>query len=376
MKLSKKLLLISIICISFLSQAGCWDQKMYENIGFILQMGIETDVNGNLVLSVTSPVVSPDAEEKSEFLTTNAERLIRSSRERLRDTSGRMLQGGKIQLLHFSKEIAEKKGINEFLDIFFRDPENPLLANIVIVDGSPREMMQISQSYKDKPRPAIYINNLLLDTRRRGRAPESRIYDFSILSHSKSIDPVAPIIRYDNEKIEATGTALFNGDRMVGQIDTRQTVLLIALLGRKNGIEYTYNRPLPGDKQEMITQGASLFFRNIKRKISINVSGSEPVININMQMKTILDEYNWTDNLDKNEKEKKLEQTISNSVRSECKQLLSYLQGIGSDPLGFGEIVRVKNNKYWKKVNWKDAYKSAKINVNVKVNIESYGTLG
>jgi len=55
--------------------------------------------------------------------------------------------------------------------------------------------------------------------------------------------------------------------------------------------------------------------------------------------------------------------------------LLKYLQEIGSDPVGFGEIIRAKHNEYFKSVSWKTVYPKVKFDIDVKINIEFYGAL-
>jgi spore germination protein len=337
-------------------------------------MGLETGPDGKLLFSMTSPVVSQDAQSKSEFLYTSSENLIRSSREKIRNTQGKLLQGGKIQLVYFSKELAQK-GINEFLEIFIRDPENPLLANVVIVDGSPKEMMESSLEFKDKPRPAFYVNNLLLDARRRSAAPEMRIYNFSILSYSKTIDPVAPLIRYDKKKIEVIGSALFSGDKMVGDINTDQTILLNLLMGKSRDGGYTYREEDPNGEGESLKKGTVILMKKPKCKIKIETSGSSPVINIKLSINAFLNEDSGPRNLDDSEKKAKLEEAIADSVKTDVLTLLKQLQTIGSDPIGFGEILRSKQNEYWKSVDWKEKYKSAAYDLDVKLNIKSYGTM-
>ncbi|HEX9062898.1 MAG TPA: Ger(x)C family spore germination protein [Clostridia bacterium] len=374
MKTVTKCFITAIVFMSLLLQTGCWDQKQFEEIGFILQMGLETGKHGKMLLSLTTPVVSPEAEKKAELLCTSSEKLIRSSRDMIRNSSGKLLQGGKIQIIYFSKELAEKGELEEFFDVYFRDPENPLLANVVIVDGSPKEMMELSLDFKSKPRPAMYVNQLLMDARRRASAPEMRVYNFSILKWSKTIDPVTPLVGYNKEAVNVEGSALFSGDKMVGVIDTDQTMLLNALMGKSGG-EYTYRDSELDKSDQKIKKGAVISFKNTKPKIKIDTNDSSPVINIRLDINALLDEYSGIQNLDIEENKEKLEEIFSESIRTDILKLLKQLQSVDSDPIGFGEILRSTQNKYWKLIDWKKVYGEAVLNVDVKLNIESYGTL-
>lgn len=374
MKKIKRTMLTSVVFIGLLLQTGCWDQKLFEEIGFVLEMGLELNGEGALTFSVSVPAVSPNTESHTKFLTTSSENLIRSSREKLRDVAGRQLQGGKIQFIYFSKDLA-KIGINEFLEIFFRDPENPLLANMIVVDGSPKEMMELSKEFKDRPRPSYYVANLLVDARSRFTIPETRVFNFSILYHSKTIDPATPLFKYSNKSIETAGAALFSGDKMVGEINTEQTKLLCVLMGLKATIEYFYEGDEIQKSEKMIMSGAAVKLKNSKPKIEIDTSGDAPIINIKVKFKGVLDEYTGEHNLDQLENQNKFESTIEESLEEDFVSLIEYLQKVGSDPVGFGEIIRVKQNAYWKQVEWKDVFKGAEIKVDVEMVLESYGTI-
>ncbi len=363
-----------ILFMSLFIQTGCWDQKQYEEIGFILQMGLEVGKDDKMLLSITAPVVSPDAEKKVEFLNISNENLVRPSRDNLRNVSGKFLQGGKIQILYFSKELAEK-GINEYLEIFHRDPENPLLSNVVVVDKSPKEMMEKSIDFKDKPRPSIYAAELLRDARRRLIIPETRVYNFSILYHSKTIDPVTPLFRYDDKSFIVSGAAVFSGDKMVGEINPDETKLLNVLKGKKQVFEYIYRGNALNNKDGKLKKGAAVSLKCKKNKIKIDTSSKKPVINITLRFIASMDEFSGKQNLDKDHQLKKVERVIAESLYREINDLLKKLQSFGADPIGFGERVRAKQNSYWKSVKWKEVYKTAQIKLNIGVEFETYGTI-
>lgn len=370
----KRVLITIFLLMMMLLHTGCWDQRLYEEIGFILQFGFETEPNGQMIMSVTSPVIEEEAEEKVEFLYESTENLIRASREKIRDSSGKMLLGGKTQQIFFSKDLA-RKGLQEFMEIFLRNPENPLLSNIVIVDGSPKEMLQIGLEYKDKPRLAIYISNLLRDAQRKLTTAETRIHDFTTEYYSGTIDPATPIIRYNKDKVEVTGSAVFCEDKMVGEIDIYQALLLNVLLDKKKVFEYIYKGPVPNENKDIIKKGAAMTVSSYSSSCKIDIAGSVPLIKIKLKVRTMLDEYASEHRMGDDNYKKELEKLIETAIQDEILHLLKYLQKVGSDPVGFGEKVRASHNKYWKSVNWREVYPNAEFEVTVNVNIEFYGAI-
>jgi spore germination protein len=365
------ILLMMISCMFF--QSGCWDQKIFERIGFMLQLGLELDEDGKILYTAGVPLVSPEAEQKIEILTTTV-KLMREGRDKIRKTSGKTVEGGKVQHVYFSEDIA-KRGISEFLEIFVRNAENPLLSNIIVVEGSPNELMKLSKEFKDKPRPTFYMNDLLEGARRNSYVPETRISHFTIRTHSGSIDPTTPLISYSRDQIRIEGTALFSGDKLVGKINASDTGLLTGLMGKKTDINYIYRGEYSQEKQEDLKSGAAILMRNKDRKIKINTEGAKPVIDIKLDFKASITEYAGELDLTVPEEKKKLEEAVAEAIAEDCLKLLNHLVEVGSDPIGFGEIIRTKHSKYWKSSKWKDNYKDAVFIVEVKIKFEFYGAV-
>lgn len=370
---NKKMLTLIIFLCSFVLLSGCWDQKIYEKIGFILQLGLEEDEVGDLKYTVGVPLISPEANGKIEVLTTSIG-LVREGRDKVRHTSGKTVEGGKVQHIYFSEGLA-KRGINEFLEIFIRSPENPLVANIIVVEGSPNELIRYSNEYTDKPRPAFYVNGLIENARKNSYAPLTRVSDFTILTLSETIDPTVPLIRYNKKEIEVIGAALFDSDKMVGKISTKDTGLLNGLMEIKKDINYIYEGPYSKKREKDLTGGAAILMRINKRKIYINLDKNKPVIDIKLDFKGSISEYSGSLDLSNPEDKAKLEENIGDAIQKDCSRLLKYLTEVGSDPVGFGEIVRTKHNNYWKSTNWKDVYGSATFNIEVKIGFEFYGAI-
>jgi len=62
-------------------------------------------------------------------------------------------------------------------------------------------------------------------------------------------------------------------------------------------------------------------------------------------------------------------------IRRDFIKLIKYLQEIGSDPVGFGEIIRAKHSEYFKSVSWKTVYPTVKFDIDVKTSFEFHSAL-
>ena len=354
-----KILCLCFLCLVHLLISGCWDQKIFEDIGLALVLGLEYTENGELLYTMTMPVFAEDIEETIELLSTTSN-LLRQSRDQIRNTSGKRVEGGKIQHIIFSKELAEK-GIGKILDVFIRSSENPMLANIIVVDGSPFEMLSTSRDYKDKPRLGVYLAHIIKEARANNSTPESRVYNFTILQYSETIDPIASYISFDDTGITIEGSALFNGNKMVGNIDFVETGLLHALMGKKIRFGYYIKAK---DMEESVSpdkRGVSVLLHRVKRKIKATCEDvTTPEIHISLDLTGIIDEIDLDYRLDEPDDKKRLEEKIAMLIRRDFIKLIKYLQEIGSDPVGFGEIIRAKHSEYFKSVSWKTVYPTVK----------------
>jgi spore germination protein len=371
----RNIISLILILIILLNTTGCWDQKIYEESGFALQVGFEIDDEDKLLMSFTIPVLDEKATEKTELIYSNAN-MLREFREKARKTSAKTIEGGKIQQVLISESLA-KKGIHSLIEILEREPTNPTIAYVLVVEGSPKDLLKRAQTFGDKPPlPSIYLHQLIESNVRSSYIPETRIFRFTTVYFAPGIDPVTPTLKFNNENgkgLEVTGSALFLGDKMVGKINTEQTCLLLAMMGRMNKSVFV-SKNLLNPKNENFKTGCAVSIKKSKRSVKVKLINSRPTVDIDLNFKVILAEYKW--NRDYNEDmQKYIEDTLAMEIKDKCEHILEYTQEVGSDPLGIGDIIRSKYNDYWDKIRWEDQYKNVTFNVKVKVDISNYGII-
>ncbi|MCH5138913.1 Ger(x)C family spore germination protein, partial [Clostridiaceae bacterium UIB06] len=57
----KKIMAYILMIMMMISFVGCWDQKIYENEGFVLSVGYEPSGKDKILMSFLSPVLDPNA---------------------------------------------------------------------------------------------------------------------------------------------------------------------------------------------------------------------------------------------------------------------------------------------------------------------------
>lgn len=374
MKVSRVLSSLCIIFLSLSSLTGCWDAMPFGEISFNLELGVESSKDKKIMVTRSSPVFEERIQDKTETFIVDANSL-RESREETRKMSPNLTAGGKIQHVLFSKELSQK-GIGQFLEIFERDPTVPNQAIVVVVNGSPKELLKASEAFKDKPSPGYYMKRLLDNNVKSSHIPVTEVYRFNIDNFSPGMDPIVPMVEMataDNQAIKVMGSALFSGDKMVGELDTRRTFLILAMMKAMGAGQYGYTvtNPEDDDTNEVVM---AILLKQPKVKINISIPDKNraPRVEITMKFAGGIDEYKWN-HLSESDIQEKIESRIAEELKKECERVLKYTQKVGSDPIGIGNLVRAKHNSYWKSVDWGDIYKGIAFKVNVTLNIQQYG---
>jgi spore germination protein len=366
MKYSK--ILVLGLLLSLLS--GCWGQQDVEKVSPTLQLGIERSKAGRILLTAACPVFGMVNKNQDEVIAMECD-ILREAREIQRRISAQIPEAGRLQQCLFSDELA-RQGLVPWLEILERDPLDPPHAAVVVVDGSPQELMEKAKLFKDKPQSSLYIR-ALLENNRDQYAMINSIISFDIAYFTPGLDPVAPIIKLEPKGIQLTGTAVFAGDRMVGAIDSNQTILLLAMMGRLRGADYIFHQPaaVPGVGSK---PAAAAHIVKVKRKIEIRIKNGRADVAISLNFAGILNEYRW-DRMDRSQAQQKLEQSFATELNQRYNQLIQYLQQVGSDPIGIGDLVRANHYQYWKQNNPDFVYKMARVVVKTKFKIGQYGAI-
>ncbi len=157
----KKALIILITVCSLFLFSGCWDQRWIEKTGFVLQLGVELSPEQRLLLTCIYPAIDAKEQNQDEIIIAEGD-LAREARNKKEKTAAKVIDIGKLQHILFSKELAAL-GIQQTLEILERDPVNPPISYVVLVDGSPKELLEKAQTFSSKPRSALYLNHLLMN---------------------------------------------------------------------------------------------------------------------------------------------------------------------------------------------------------------------
>jgi spore germination protein len=352
--------------------SGCWDQRVFEQMGLILSLGIEQTEDKDLLITSAYPVIG-GAEKGSVDVISTETSLVRGGRNNLRRMTPKMLEGGKIQTILISDSLA-KNGIHDLLEVFQRDVMLPAIAFVVIVEGSPAELLKKSTEFKTKPRISFYLYQLLEDNVDISNIPNTKVFDFDINFFAPGLDPIVPMIKIDNEQIKITGCALFSGDKMAGKLEDSQVNILLGLMDQQKYSDYIFTDPIFADK-DGDKKGVAVSLFKPKRKINIDFNeDGRPIVEINLKYRCNIDEFEWDDTMESKVQED-LEKLFAKDLTSISNEIIKKLQEANCDPIGIGDMIRAKYYDYWKSINWREIYKEADITATVEVEVGNVGII-
>lgn len=160
---------------------------------------------------------------------------------------------------------------------------------------------------------------------------------------------------------------------MVGKINTIQTPMLLAMMGKMKPTTFISNKIVQTDSENQ-KNGYAVIFSKCKRKLSVKIVNNTPIVDISLIFNGSIGELQWNNNYDE-VLQNSLEKILSSEIKQKCEDILKYTQEVGSDPIGIGDIIRANYDPYWQNIKWKDTYKDVIFNVNVNVNILSHGVI-
>ncbi|MCD8509410.1 MAG: Ger(x)C family spore germination protein [Bacillus sp. (in: Bacteria)] len=365
------LLLISITLVV----CGCSYERIIEELGFIHSIGYELN-DGEFEVTIGVPQVSTEAVKDREVHSVVVKNP-RNAIQYLERRTERKLVNGQLTNVLYSKEMAEK-GLVKPMDTLVRDPFVGLGVKVIIVDGSPKELLTID--YPAHPRTERYITYMIQREIDHYNISDATLHLFMRDYYDDGIDPVAPMIKKGKKEIILDGLALFNGDKYKGRINPSNSKIFLLFLDNFKGGEFSVDLPSEGNSGESENEYPSYFtvtIINNQKKVDVH-HGEAGTITVHLQLKLemSIEEYSGDLNLMEKKNQHYLEEKLSEYITGEANSIINYFQEIGVDPLGIGREVRNSMNyREWTALDWKETYPDVEINIDVTSKLKRVGNL-
>ncbi|MEI4789847.1 Ger(x)C family spore germination protein [Bacillus sp. FJAT-53060] len=374
-----KSILTLLICISLIFMPGCWDQTLLKNISLVLTSAIDQGEDDNAEFSITYRKVqqsqSMEQENTGNYSTTvlsTEAPTLRKARTNFSRIVDQKIDMSKMQVMLIGDEFAQQR-LLPYLDMFYRDPKSPLLANLALVQGGSCVDV-INQLLKEKLIVSDYLNNLITTASRSSQVSPKNIQSVRSKMLQTGEDLTLPLLHFDQSKqlIRVKGVALFNNDKKKGEL-YGQDAILLTVMDNKMGRYANFTKKVGSDMKSKESNYITIQVTDSKRDIKIvNPDHRDLTFFLNYEFTTSVLEYP-KDNLDTDKNIQMLNKRLSVILTKEAEKVVAALQEANSDVLSLGRKYRVRHYDEYMKMNWVNDYPKVKIIPKIKVNIKQTG---
>lgn len=373
----KKTLVIIFCIIVSLSITGCWSSSELNDCAFV--MGIAVDQGSepdNILMTVQvakpsgfkSTITGGGSSEDAFWNVANEGETVFSTIRGFTHESGRKLNFQHNAVLIYGHDIAEK-GIQDWLDLFVRDHEFRASTWIAVAREDAAGVLDATPDLETIP--AVQIDKMMGSQEYTSETYAITLLDFLKRLKSDTTAPVAPLIsasgEEENKTIQLSGTAVFDEEKLVGELSETETRGLMWVEGNvKSGIIVVEG---PGGKGNV-----ELEIFQAKSKVTPVMKDGQLSIKVEIQEKGNLGAQTCDEDLAPTEKLEVLGESQNKAIKAEIEAALKKAQELDADIFGFGDAVYRKYPKQWKELKdqWDEIFPT--LEVEIKVQSEVYGT--
>ncbi len=265
-----------------------------------------------------------------------------------------------LKTIIISEDVA-RNHLKEIIDFIARDPNiGDIFFPVVAIDSSAENILKTSSS--ESPIVATVIEGLIENSKfKESIAAEINFEKFLASLLDERQDAILNAVSLDdNNKIYLKGLSLFSNYTLVDTLSYEDSATLKLLL---NDSESYYTKiACDNSKDDYITID---LYNN--KKTDISVSDNEIKIKSRLDADIVEDECNYDFKDSKIYEE--LGSMFASKMKKEIKKLTKYIEGLGTDVLGFRKKYYIKTRKDLDK--WNDL----EVNVDVQININKNGVI-
>lgn len=402
----RKISLFLILFILLTALTGCYDAVEIDDEVYPVMLGVDQGYNNKFKITIQYPVYgagnrnqSGTQQTQSNIAVIEAPSIIEAM-EMFGQEISRQVTLKHLKVIVFSEEIAVQ-GIGKQILGIQRYREVRSTMAITVVRGKSQDFIEENISIIGESLPKM-VELFFSQSQHNSYSTQEQLFNFyqGILSNyeqpvaayggvnsyenirnednNENTPPIAgkgylpgEIPREGSAKRELSGTAVFNGDKMVGALDSYETRYFLLVKGKFKGATITIN-----DKYKPDT--AIVMYIKLSRspRVKAHFRNGKPIIDVNLRVEADIGSIQNKINYEKLYMVKDLDEQIRTFLLKGINATIEKTQKeYKSDIFGFGYYVagNFKTIQEWEKYNWLSHYDQAKINVNLTVNVRRMG---
>jgi len=311
---------------------SCYNYKEINQEYFATALGVDINENNNIVVFVEAFVASrtegqKEGKEKSIIFKKEGETLFEAIRKI--NLSSRY----KVNYMHnkaiLISERAARKGMDEFIDMLFRDQEFLFRQYIFIYDGDIEELLNVET--KEDPFVGIFLNSLMMNKSATAATINLTFGEYMARKDMGSkVNIINKVYLVQGPKVKEIGInslAVINDDKMIGELTLDEGRAYSIIKDLKFRGFYPIPHPsIPG-------KSVTLEILRTKTKSNIYYDGQTIHVIKTPNIKTVFSMTEGPIDLENKEIREYLVEEISKNVVSECTKLFKKYKDMGVDIL-------------------------------------------
>ncbi|MBB6733556.1 Ger(x)C family spore germination protein [Cohnella zeiphila] len=357
--------------------SGCWSKMEINNRSFITGVFIDADGAGGVEMTVLAPLPNrlgvtggptQNAASKGQpfAAVTKSAQTLQEAFKRIQTDLSRKMTFGQTRVVVVGRKYAES-GIRELLEWGTRFPSFPLKCFVFVAPGEAKDIIKLTPVFEQVP------SEVLREFANRHTLFNTRFKDVLVAATAKqgSVATMltvgqAPMVSENNRMstwIGTDGAALFQGHRLVGELNRREAMAIAWVKGSLQSPSYVVSS---GEKGNV-----AVTLRHLKSRIRPFVRGGDVVMRVSLSAKASLDEVNGTQELDMPSDYHLLERRLAEEVESDLRSALRKSQSVRADVLQTGSRLEWRYPRIWNRLEgrWPDAYRDD-IRFEIAANIQ------
>ncbi|MGI6161857.1 MAG: Ger(x)C family spore germination protein [Christensenellales bacterium] len=370
-----------LLCLTLtFTTSACWDSNELDKLAIVVGVGIDKAEQDDMIELTTQIANVSGSGEKSSSDAKLEYVNVRSvgsdttyiMRDFVRKLSRRPYLGHN-RLILISCELASE-GIRDYIDLFLRDPESRYTVKLVLTRNTAFDTMETKPHFEAFP--TVKILSLLENLDMSATSVDVTLFDFLSAIVSVRRSAVAPIIALEgatgaeaDNRIFLDGTAVFNEDMMVGELNLTETRGLLWVRGDVKQSAINVATP---------TGSAVVSSRRSQSSLTpVITDDGKLIMQIDIKVSAVLDSQTGTDNLADTESIAELETLAAEVIKSEISGCLYKAQILGEDIFGFAEKIYDHYPSQWNEMetNWDHIFRDIETELMVDVAISATGRM-
>lgn len=363
MELMKTTFPTFILIVLSALMTSCGNQYIVNDIKLVQTVGYDIIQNGVQNAAIIANYEEQGA-KKLEFYVTNSDNMF-DSIPRLKTKLDFPLEYGQLRLALFGETFA-RKGIKATIDSLIRNPRISRRMQFGVADRDALNILNIPQNKSDP----YFLSDMIEQNYKKGNLPLTNLHVVNFNLYGKGRDLFLPYITEEGREVKVNGIVLFEGDKFKTTISIRDALLLKMLLGNSKFGSITIPIKESNQKQE---DSFLMYSIGSKSKFKVISIGPPASVAIHLELDALVrDVPPWMD-LTSKDQISTLEKRMEAYFEKEIQKLVSFCKKNNVDPVGFGDLIRSRSNK-WNAREFQEHYGELETTVSAKVKIVQTGS--